>query len=114
VIAFLDASALIYLLEGRQPWADAVKTRLRLLATQDAEAGSTTALGLSRLSWLECRVGPLRRQDEVALQRFDGFFLRADLCWVELSAAVVEQATTLRARSPGIPSLRGCQGCRWL
>jgi len=25
VIAFLDASALIYLLEGRQPWADAVK-----------------------------------------------------------------------------------------
>jgi len=98
VIAFLDASALIYLLEGRQPWADAVKTRLRLLATQDAEAGSTTALGLSRLSWLECRVGPLRRQDEVALQRFDGFFLRADLCWVELSAAVVEQATTLRVR----------------
>jgi len=98
VIAFLDASALIYLLEGTQPWAEAVKTRLRVLAAQDAEAGSTTAVGLSRLSWLECRVGPLRRQDQAALLRFDGFFARADLCWVELSAAVVEQATTLRAR----------------
>ena len=98
MIAFLDASALIYLLEGTQPWADAVKTRLRVLAAQDAEAGSTTAVGLSRLSWLECRVGPLRRQDQAALLRFDGFFARADLCWVELSAAVVEQATTLRAR----------------
>jgi hypothetical protein len=112
VIAFLDASALIYRLEGKQPWADAVKTRLRVLAAQDAEAGSTTALGLSRLSWLECRVGPLRRQDQAALQRFDGFFVRADLCWVELSAAVVEQATSAArpitgdsvfARVPGLP-----------
>jgi predicted nucleic acid-binding protein len=98
VIAFLDANALIYVLEGAEPWAEAVKTQLRrLAAAQDAEAGSTTLLGLSRLSWLECRVGPLRRGDQAALQRFDAFFARADLCWVELSAAVVEQATIIRA-----------------
>jgi predicted nucleic acid-binding protein len=98
VIAFLDANALIYVLEGAEPWAEAVKTQLRrLAAAQDAEACSTTLLGLSRLSWLECRVGPLRRGDQAALQRFDAFFARADLCWVELSAAVVEQATIIRA-----------------
>lgn len=98
MIAFLDANALIYVLEGAEPWAEAVKTQLRrLAAAQVAEAGSTTLLGLSRLSWLECRVGPLRRGDQAALQRFDAFFARADLCWVELSTAVVEQATIIRA-----------------
>ena len=98
MIAFLDANALIYVLEGAEPWAEAVKTQLRrLAAAQDAEAGSTTLLGLSRLSWLECRVGPLRRGDQAALQRFDAFFARADLCWLELSVAVVEQATIIRA-----------------
>jgi predicted nucleic acid-binding protein len=98
VIAFLDANAFVYVLEGAQPWAEAVKTELRrLAAAQDPEAGSITRLGLSRLSWLECRVGPLRRGDQAALQRFDAFFARTDLCWVELNAAVVEQATNIRA-----------------
>jgi len=42
-------------------------------------------------------VGPLRRLDPTALERFEGFFSRPDLQWVELTAAVVEQATLLRA-----------------
>jgi hypothetical protein len=32
VIAFLDANALIYVLEGAQPWAEAVKTELLRIA----------------------------------------------------------------------------------
>lgn len=98
MIAFLDADALIYVLEGAEPWAEAVKTQLRRIeAAQDPEADSITLLGLSRLSWLECRVGPLRRGDQAALRHFDAFFARTDLCWVELNAAVVEQATNIRA-----------------
>jgi len=93
VIAFLDASALIYLLEGEPPWASAVKHELQALA----DGHPQLAIALSRLSVLECRVGPLRRGDQSSLERFDGFFARSDLLWQELSPAVVEQATTLRA-----------------
>jgi predicted nucleic acid-binding protein len=91
--AFLDASALIYLLDGQPIWADAVKRELRALA----EAQPDMAIAVSRLSVLECRVGPLRRGDQACLERFDTFFARSDLLWVELGPAVVEVATSLRA-----------------
>ncbi len=94
MIAFLDASALIYLVQGREPWAGAVKEQLRRLENEC----SAVMVGLSRLSCLECRVQPLRDGDEVALALFDAFFSRSDLVWVELSAAVVDVATDLRAR----------------
>jgi len=95
VIAFLDASAVIYAVEGKPAWAEALKQQLRRLADEAAAGG--LQLAISRLSWLECRVGPLRRRDVQALARFDAFFQRPDLEWVELNAAVVEQATLLRA-----------------
>ena len=94
MIAFLDASALIYLLEGEPPWASAVKHELQALA----DGHPQLAIALSRLSVLECRAGPLRRGDQSSLERFDGFFARSDLLWQELSPAVVEQAATLRAQ----------------
>jgi predicted nucleic acid-binding protein len=97
VIAFLDASAVIYAVEGEAVWAEAVKRQLRQLAATAHACGGGLHLAVSRLSWLECRVGPLRRLDPTALERFEGFFSRPDLQWVELTAAVVEQATLLRA-----------------
>jgi predicted nucleic acid-binding protein len=42
-------------------------------------------------------VGPLRRGDQESLERFDTFFAQSDLLWLELSAAVVDLATSLRA-----------------
>ena len=95
MIVFLDASAVIYAVEGKPAWAEALKQQLRRLADEAAAGG--LQLAISRLSWLECRVGPLRRRDAEALSRFDAFFLHPDLEWVELSPAVVEQATQLRA-----------------
>jgi len=93
VIAFLDASALIYLIEGQEPWVHHAKTALSKLNEQTPNLN----IALSRLSWLECRLGPLRRQAIDALDRFDSFFSRPDLIWVELNAAVIELATELRA-----------------
>ena len=52
---------------------------------------------MSRLSLLECRVAPLRRGDQASLERFEALFAQPDLLTVELSAAVVELATQLRA-----------------
>jgi len=59
VIAFFDASSLIYVLEGREPWVSVVKQALAELVATDPAMGTA----VSRLSWLECRVGPLRRRD---------------------------------------------------
>lgn len=74
-------------------------------------SGGDLSLSVSRLSWLECRVGPLRRRDPTALERFEDFFSRPDLQWVELTAGVVEQATLLRAdqhlRTPDAPQAGG-------
>ena len=93
MIAFLDASALIYLVDGEAPWAEATQATLQQLAVEAPDL----ALAVSRLSLLECRVAPLRRGDRACLDRFEALFAQPDLLVVELNAAVVELATQLRA-----------------
>jgi predicted nucleic acid-binding protein len=93
VIAFLEASALIYLMDGEPAWAAVVKRELQSMAVGQLNL----PIALSRLSVLECRVGPLKRGDQASLNRFETFFGQPDLQWVELTASVVERATTLRA-----------------
>ncbi|MFM7634514.1 MAG: hypothetical protein ACKO7Z_02805 [Cyanobacteriota bacterium] len=53
MIAFLDASAVIYAVEGQPSWTEALKQHLRRLADEAAAGG--LQLAISRLSWLECR-----------------------------------------------------------
>lgn len=93
MIAFLDASALIYLLEGEPRLARAARQTIR----RALEQGSRSGVAMSRLSWLECRVGPLRREDSPTLQRYDAFFAHEDVIWIELTRDVVEIATIVRA-----------------
>ena len=93
MIAFLDASALIYLVDGEAPWAEATQATLHQLAVEAPDL----PLAVSRLSMLECRVAPLRRGDQSCLDRFEALFVQPDLLVVELSASVVELATQLRA-----------------
>ena len=84
MIAFLDASALIYLIEGAEPFGSRTRAALRRLRRSHAGI----ALALSRLSWLECRVGPAKRGDAVTLAAYDSFFSQSDLHWIELSREV--------------------------
>jgi predicted nucleic acid-binding protein len=93
VIAFLDASALIYLVDGEARWAEATQATLHQLAVEAPDL----PLAVSRLSMLKCRVAPLRRGDQACLDRFEALFAQPDLLVVELSASVVELATQLRA-----------------
>ena len=93
MIAFLDASALIYLVDGEAQWAEATQATLQQLAVEAPDL----ILAVSRLSVLECRVAPLRRGDQSSLVRFEALFAKPDLQIVELSASVVELATQLRA-----------------
>lgn len=95
MIAFLDASALIYLVEGKAPFASRVRGQLQRLVK--AEPNLRTAV--SRLTWLECRVGPMKSDDADTLATYDAFLCRPDLICVELSAAVLDLATAIRART---------------
>ncbi len=94
MIAFLDTSALIYLLEGESELQE--KVRQRLLQLNGLEAG--LKLALSRLTWLEARVGPMKHKNLDLLKSYDAFFERPDLHWIELSQNVVELATVIRVR----------------
>lgn len=95
MIAFFDASALIYLIEGAEPFAAEVRGEL---VTLEREFPGLRA-AVSRLSWLECRVMPMKRNDVAVLTAFDAFFDRNDLVWVELGREVVELATVIRAKT---------------
>jgi uncharacterized protein len=94
VIAFFDASALIYLVEGTEPFAGRVRCELAQTTTKHPKMGAA----LSRLSWLECRVRPARNNELAIVAAFDLFFARPDLVWVELSKDVVELATAIRVK----------------
>ena len=94
MIAFFDASALIYLIEGKEPFASKVRRKLSVAAKKHPDLGAA----VSRLSWLECRVGPMKANDNATLAAFDTFFVRPDLVWVELSQDVVELAAAIRVK----------------
>jgi len=95
VIAFFDASALIYLIEGVEPFAAKVRKELAVAAKKSPDLGAA----VSRLSWLECRVRPMKVNDSVTLALFDAFFERPDLIWVELSRDVIELAAAIRVQT---------------
>lgn len=95
MIAFFDASALIYLIEGAEPFATKVRKEVAAATKRHPELGAAA----SRLSWLECRVGPMKGNDTTTLMAFDAFFARSDLIWVELTKDVVELAAAIRVQT---------------
>ena len=94
MIAFFDASALIYLIEGKEPFAGTVRKELAVLARKYPDLGAA----VSRLTWLECRVGPMKANDGAVLATFDTFFAKPELIWVELTKDVVELAAAIRVK----------------
>ena len=89
---FLDACALIYRFEGAAPFRSATTALLAQLTHRQP----SVELAVSRLSLLECRVKPLRESDTATLTTYDAFFASVQI--LELSPAVVDLATYLRAR----------------
>lgn len=89
---YLDANVVIRLVEGDAP------TRAPLVARLASSLGVPGSLVTSRLSRLECRSKPLRAGDAATLAQFDVFFGGVELVLFEVTGAVVERATELRAR----------------
>jgi uncharacterized protein len=88
---YLDANPIIYSIEGVPEF------RTSALAWIERAEAAGGAVITSRLSRLECRVRPLRDGNTELLARFEGFFARDGLELAEITADVVETATTLRA-----------------
>ena len=91
---FLDACVLIYWMESVEPFYSELINNLQNLRCQYPEA----KFAVSRLSWLECRVKPLRDKDQFLLELYQQFFATNDLKIIELDAQVVDIATGLRAK----------------
>lgn len=90
---FLDANVVIYLIEGVAALQERVSRRLGQYKVLEEAA----QVAVSRLSWLECRVRPLRDKNHTVLAAYEQFFQASDLLVMELTAPVVETATQLRA-----------------
>ena len=88
---YLDACCFIYLVEGTPDWRATVENRLRLLP-------ATAQLITSQLSRLECRTRPVRDGNDSLLKRYDDLFSATRVCLVDVSPAIIDRATILRAR----------------
>jgi len=91
---FLDACIIIYWVESAEPFHGRLMTLLKKLREQEPEA----KFSISRLSFLECRVHPLKQKNQELLDLYDQFFRSQDLGVVELTPGVIDQATSLKVR----------------
>lgn len=94
-LIFLDACAIIYLIEGADPWATRLRNTLIRLREENTEIG----IAVSDLSRLECRVRPIRDAQHEILALYDAFFSADDLTIVPLSPKIIDLATSIRART---------------
>ncbi len=91
---YLDASAIIYLAEGHDLFGASTERRVLQHISSDQQAKLLT----SRLSWLECRVRPLRDGNSRLLEYYDDFFAGERLVLADVANNIIERATELRAR----------------
>lgn len=88
----LDASALIYFVEGSVTLRERIARRLDTVLADPA--GQLMA---SRIARLECRVKPLRDGNTALLAEYDAVFGAADFVLLDVSATVLDRVTELRA-----------------
>lgn len=91
---FLDACAVIYWVEMVEPQYSRFVMKLRSLRDQYG----ALPFAISHLSLLECRVKPLRDNDDETLKRYQQFFSAQNLVQIALTPILIEMATMLRAR----------------
>ena len=90
---FLDASALIYWLEGDEGTYHAFARTMSALATDDKHP----ALASSVLSQTECLVRPLRNDDHTLVQRYCQMFDHPEMMVVPITPGIAREAARLRA-----------------
>jgi predicted nucleic acid-binding protein len=89
---YLDACAIIYLIEAGSPFHEIVVRRILI-----EQENPSAVLLTSRLSRLKCWVRPLKLKDRNTLALYDKFFEASRLELIELTPEVIEHSTRLRA-----------------
>ena len=84
---FLDSCIVIYLVEGQTELRAAIRTAINQSPADD--------LCVNDLVRMECRIGPLRAQNQHILDRFDDFFQTVDL--LPITSGIFDLAATLCA-----------------
>lgn len=105
---FLDACIIIYWIELAPPFYNALLSKLKIIA----EKHPYHTLTISRLSFLECLVQPLRQKNHDLLCLYQKFFEAPSISIVEVDAAVIDIAINLRAqyslRTPDAIQVASC------
>jgi predicted nucleic acid-binding protein len=91
MLVYLDTVICIYAVEG----APSFEARARAGLAAMRAAGDQPAI--SDLTWLECRVKPIRVGDALALADMEAFLTGSDVARVPLPTAVYERACRIRA-----------------
>ena len=86
MLVYLDTVICVYAVEGSLSFQARARARLQAMRA----AGDQPAL--SDLTWLECRVKPIRLGDAVALADMEAFLTGSDVVRVALPTAVYERA----------------------
>lgn len=84
---YLDSVVIIYAVERIEPWAKLVAERM-----------TGKQIATSELSCLECKVRPLRLDQQEVIADFDAFFADAVSELLPMSRGVLERAAALRAK----------------
>src|SRR5438270_8789841 len=91
MLVYLDTVIGIYAVEGAPSFQARARARLAMMRS----AGDQPAI--SDLTWLECRVKPIRLADATALADIEAFLTASDVVRVPLPTAVYERACRIRA-----------------
>ena len=91
MLVYLDTVICIYAIEGAPSFQARARARLAAMRT----AGDQPTV--SDLTWLECRVKPIRLGDTAALADMEAFLMASDVLCVSMPKAVYERACRIRA-----------------
>jgi uncharacterized protein len=91
MLVYLDSVICIYAVEGAPSFQARARARLTAMA-----AAKDQPL-ISDLTWLECRVKPIRVNDAIALAEMEAFLSGSDVVRVSCPSPVFERACRIRA-----------------
>jgi predicted nucleic acid-binding protein len=91
MLVYLDTVICIYAVEGAPAFQARARARLAVVQA----AGDQPAI--SDLTWLECRVKPIRLGDALAMADLEAFLTGSDVVRVPMPTAVYERACRARA-----------------
>ena len=91
MLVYLDSVVCVYAVDGAPTFQSRAVRRLSAMCA----AGDRPAI--SDLTWLECRVRPIRMNDVMALADMEAFLGASDVTRVPMPLAVYDRACRIRA-----------------